>query len=400
MGLCRRSSSLLLARSYSQPLTVLSEEEQMMKDTVARFANERVKPLVQEMDRESEMSKDIIRGMFEQGFMSIEIGTQHGGTGSTFFSSILAIEELAKVDPSVSVVCDVQNTLVNAYFNDYAGQELKEKYLPRLSTDLLGSFCLSESSSGSDAFAMKCSAKDNGDHWVLNGEKLWITNAEHAGVFIVHANCDFSKKHRGISAFVVDKGTPGLSLGKKEDKLGIRASSTCPVILENVCIPKSQLLGEYGKGYKYAIEVLNTGRIGIGAQMLGLAEGALNATIPYLMERKQFGTEIGSFQAMRHLKAQLATEIEACRLLVYNAARMRDNGVPFVKEAAMAKYYSSEVACKVAGRCVEMTGGVGFVKDYPLEKFYRDSKIGQIYEGTSFIQLNTISDCIDKEYSS
>jgi alkylation response protein AidB-like acyl-CoA dehydrogenase len=357
----------------------------MMKESVARFANEKVKPLVNEMDAKSEMDKDIIKGMFEQGFMGIEIDTKYGGAGSTFFSSILAIQELAKVDPSVSVCCDVQNTLINAYFRNYAGKELQDKYFPQLANNLLGSFCLSESLSGSDAFALRCSAKEDGDDWILNGEKLWITNAEHAGVFIVHANADFSKKHRGISAFVVDKGTPGLTIGKKEDKLGIRASSTCPVILENVRVPKSQLLGEYGKGYKYSIETLNIGRIGIGAQMLGLAEGSLNATLPYLMERSQFGRKIGEFQAMQHLKAELATEIEAARLLVYNAARLKDNNQPYVKEAAMAKYYASEVACKVAGRCVEMMGGVGFVKDYPVEKFYRDSKIGKIMAVMIFI---------------
>lgn len=391
----------LNGRSYGstpKPVTTLTEEEQMMKETVSRFAREQVQPLVRKMDEASEMDKSIIKGLFDQGLMGIEIDPKYGGTGSTFFSSIVTIEELAKVDASISVLCDVQNTLIIDYFRTYASKELQEKYFPQLATSLVGSYCLSEASCGADAFALKTSAKKDGDYWILNGQKMWITNAEHAGVFIVMANIDFSKGYKGITTFVVDRDTPGLTIGKKEDKLGIRASSTCPVFLENVKVHESQIIGEIGKGYKYAIETLNTGRIGIAAQMMGVAKGALEAATAYSHEREAFGQKIADFQAMQHQRAQLATEIEAGSLMVYNAARMKDHGMNFVKEAAMAKYYCSEVANHVASRCVEIMGGVGFVKDYPVEKFYRDSKIGQIYEGTSFIQLNTIAKCLDEEF--
>lgn len=381
-----------------KPITTLTDEEKMMKETVSRFAKEQLQPLVREMDDQSQMDEGIIQSLFDQGLMGIEIDSKYGGAGSTFFSSIIAIEELARVDPSLSVLCDVQNTLIIDYFRTYGSKHLQEKYFPRLATNLVGSYCLSEPGCGTDAFAMKSRATKEGEHWILNGEKAWITNAEHAGVFIVMANIDFSKGYKGITTFVVDADTPGLTVGKKLDKLGIRASSTCSVFLENVKVHESQIIGELGQGYKYAIETLNTGRIGIAAQMIGLAKGAMECAASYIHEREAFGQKIGEFQAMQHLWAQLATEIEAGSLMVYNAARMKDHGMDFVKEAAMAKYYCSEVANHVASRCVEMLGGVGFSKDFPVEKFYRDSKIGQIYEGTSFIQLNTIAKCLDKEF--
>jgi short/branched chain acyl-CoA dehydrogenase len=329
--------------------------------------------------------------------MGIEVGTEFGGSGSSFFSAILAIEELAKVDAAVSVMCDVQNTLVIDFLHCFASQRLKEKYFPLLATNTVGSYCLSESHCGSDAFALTSRADKAGDHWVLNGQKAWISNAEHAGLYIVMANADFSKGYKGITAFVVERDTTGLTLGKKEDKLGIRASSTCTVFLEDVKVPEENVIGEVGKGYKYAIESLNIGRIGIGAQMLGLAKGCLESVLPYIHDRQAFGQPVADFQAMQHQRARLAIEIEAASLLVYNAARLKERGLPFIKEAAMAKYYASEVASRVSSRCVEMMGGVGFTKDFPVEKYYRDSKIGQIYEGTSFIQLNTIAKCMDEE---
>ncbi|XP_064382930.1 short/branched chain specific acyl-CoA dehydrogenase, mitochondrial-like [Halichondria panicea] len=398
--LSRAALSPLVARSFGggHPVTVLSDEEKMMKETVARFAREKIQPLVREMDQRSEMDKSIINGLFEHGLMCIEVDPKYGGAGSTFFSSILAIEELAKVDPSVSVLCDVQNTLVSELFLRWGSEDLKNKYLPKLTTEMVGSYCLSEPSCGTDAFALKTSAKKEGGYWILNGQKAWITNAEHAGVFMVMANIDFNKGYKGITTFVVDKDSEGLTVGKKEDKLGIRASSTCPVFLENVKVHESQVIGELGKGYKYAIETLNMGRIGIGAQMIGLAKGALNAVIPYLHEREAFGQKIADFQAMQHMRAQLATDIEVASVMVYNTARMHEQGMPYVKEAAMAKYFSSEVANRVASRCVEMVAGVGFTKEYPIEKFFRDAKIGQIYEGTSFTQLSTIAKCMDEEF--
>jgi short/branched chain acyl-CoA dehydrogenase len=396
-GLSRRA--VPKKRSYSTvgPVTTLSEDELLLKETVSKFSKEKIAPLVREMDEKSQMDPSVIKGLFENGLMGIEAPPEYGGSGATFFSSILAIEELAKVDPSVSVLCDVQNTLVFDLMRMFASQELKEKYYPRITQHDVGCFCLSEASCGSDAFALKASAKKDGDYFILNGEKLWITNAEHAGVFLVMANADFSKGYKGITCFVLDRDTPGLSIGKKEDKLGIRASSTCPVLLDNVKAHESQILGEYGKGYKYAIEALNGGRIGIGAQMLGLAEGAFEQTIPYIKERKAFGQSISEFQAMKHTVAAMATQIEATRVMVYNAARMKDLGLPVIKEGAMVKWFSGEVAEFVSSKCVELMGGVGFTKDFPQEKFYRDSKIGAIYEGPSNIQLNTIANVVYNE---
>jgi short/branched chain acyl-CoA dehydrogenase len=386
-----------MATEAPPPVTTFTEEEELMRQSVARFAGERVQPLVKKMDDESQMDPSIISDMFDQGLMAIEMESEYGGSESTFFAAMLAIEELAKVDASVSVVCDVQNTLILDLFRSYASKRLKEKYFPRLATNLLGCYCLSEPQCGSDAFALTTRADKAGDQWVLNGQKAWITNAEHAGLFIVMANVDFSKGYKGITAFVADREMPGLTVGKKEDKLGIRASSTCPVFFENVKVPEENVIGEVGKGYKYAIESLNVGRIGIGAQMLGVAKGCLESVLPYVHDRMAFGQPIADFQAMQHQRAQLATDIEAASLLVYNTARLKDRGLPFIKQAAMTKFFTSEVASKVTSRCVEMLGGVGFTKEFPTEKFYRDSKIGQIYEGSSFIQLNTIAKCMDEE---
>lgn len=380
------------------PITSLTEEEQSIKDSVAAWAKSVVAPKVREMDDKAAFDPSIVKGLFNQGLMGIETEARLGGTESSFLSAILVVEELAKVDPSLSVCCDVQNTLVNNLFRFYGSKELQDKWLARLATDTVGSFCLSEAGSGSDAFALKTRAEKKGDHYVLNGQKLWITNAGEAGVYLVMATVDPSKGYKGITCFVVERGNPGLELGKKEDKLGIRASSTHPVILTDCKVHESAVMGEVGKGYKYAIEILNEGRIGIGAQMLGLAQGCFDATMPYLGQRKQFGTLIGDFQGMQHQYAQVAVEIEAARLLVYNAARRKQAGMSFVKEAAMAKLYASQVAEKTASRCVEWMGGVGFTKDYPMEKFYRDCKIGAIYEGTTNIQLSTIAKIVTGEF--
>lgn len=380
-------------------LQQVTDEEAMFREMVSKFAQEVVAPKVREMDESMTMDPEIIKAMFDNGFMGVEILPEYGGSGASFTSACIVIEELAKVDPSVSVCCDVQNTLVNNLFRFYANDDIKQRYLPRLASNTLGSFALSESGSGSDAFALKTRAEQNADgDYVLNGSKLWITNAGEAGIFLVMANVDPSKGYKGITCFVVEREWEGVEVGKKEDKLGIRASSTCPITFTDVRVPKENVLGEIGKGYKYAIEILNEGRIGIGAQMVGLAQGAFDATMPYLKERKQFGNAIGEFQGMQHQYAQVAVEIEAARLMVYNAARLKSNGLSFVKEAAMAKLYSSQVAAKTARSCVEWMGGVGFTKDMPQEKFYRDNIIGAIYEGTSNIQLQTIAKILQKEY--
>ncbi|XP_046385155.1 short/branched chain specific acyl-CoA dehydrogenase, mitochondrial [Ischnura elegans] len=381
------------------PLTQFTDEEMMMKETVARLAKEKIAPLVKKMDKEHQLDQSVIDMLFENGLMGIEIDTKYGGTGSSFFTAIIVVEELAKVDPSATVICDIQNTLVNNYLSQLGNEEQKEKYLPLLATNMVGSFCLSEPTSGSDAFALKTTAKKDGDHYIINGSKMWISSADLAGVYLVMANVDPSKGYKGITCFIVDRDTPGLSVAKPEMKLGIRASSTCMVHFDGVKVHKSQILGEIGKGYKYAIEMLNEGRIGIGAQMIGCAQGALDATIPYTLDRAQFGKKIFSFQSMQHQIAKVATEIECARFLVYNAARLKEAGKPFVKEAAMAKYKAAVVAGYATSRCVEWMGGVGFTEDFPQEKFYRDCKIGSIYEGTNNIQLNTIAKFIEKEYS-
>ncbi|CCD68115.1 Short/branched chain specific acyl-CoA dehydrogenase, mitochondrial [Caenorhabditis elegans] len=380
------------------PLQQLSEEESSIVGTVRRFAVNVIKPLVREMDDKSQMHQSVITGTFENGLMGIEIPEKYGGPGSSFFDAVLVIEELAKVDPSVSVFVDVQNTLVAPLIIQLGTEEQKQKYLPKIVTEAIGSFALSETGSGSDAFALKTTAKKDGDDFVISGSKMWITNAGHAQFFLVFANADSAKGYKGITCFLVDRNQEGVSVGKKEDKLGIRASSTCSVHFDNVRVHKSSILGEYGKGYKYAIECLNAGRIGIGAQMLGLAQGCFDQTIPYLQQREQFGQRLIDFQGMQHQIGQTRMEIEAARLLVYNAARMKQNGLPFVREAAMAKLFASQVATTATSKCVEWLGGVGFTKEFPVEKFYRDSKIGTIYEGTSNIQLNTIAKLVDIEY--
>ena len=377
-------------------LTQLGEDERMFRDTVRQFAGEQIAPLVRGMDEAQQMDAGLIRRLFELGLMGIEVPEEFGGSGGTFFEAILAVEALSAVDPSVAVLVDVQNTLcINALIR-WATEEQKRKYLPQLATDTIGAYALSEASSGSDAFALQTRAvpvwKDGGgDGYVLNGQKLWITNAKEAGLFIVFATLDPALGYKGITAFVVEKGAAGFTLGKKEDKLGIRASSTCELIFRDCLVPASQVLGEPGKGYKIAIETLNEGRIGIGAQMLGLAAGAWGHAAKWAKERKQFGKAIGEFQAMQFQLAEMATEVEAARLMVYNAARLKDAGEDFLKEAAMCKYFASQVAEKVASLAVEVYGGSGFVKDYPVEKLYRDAKIGKIYEGTSFMQLATIA---------
>ena len=385
--------------SAAPALQQLNDEEAMFREMVSKFAQEVVAPKVREMDESMTMDPEIIKAMFDNGFMGVEILPEYGGSGASFTSACIVIEELAKVDPAVSVCCDVQNTLVNNLFRFYANDDIKSRYLPRLATDTLGCFGLSEAGSGSDAFALKTRAEQNADgDYILNGSKLWITNAGEAGIMLVMANLDPSKGYKGITCFVVEREWEGVEVGKKEDKLGIRASSTCPITFTDVRVPKENVLGEIGKGYKYAIEILNEGRIGIGAQMVGLAQGAFDATMPYLKERKQFGTAIGDFQGMQHQYAQVAVEIEAARCMVYNAARLKSNGLSFVKEAAMAKLYASQVAAKASRSCVEWMGGVGFTKDMPQEKFYRDNIIGSIYEGTSNIQLQTIAKILQKEY--
>ena len=372
-------------------LTRLAEDEAIFRDSVYEFADKEVRPLAREMDEQATMSPALIKKLFELGVMSVEVPESYGGAGGTFFHSVLAVESLSRVDPSVGVLVDVQNTLVINAVLRWGTDEIKRKYLPKLASSTIGAYCLSEAGSGSDAFAMATRAADKGDGFSITGRKLWITNGNEADMFIVFANVNPDAGYRGITAFVVDRGTPGFTVGKKEDKLGIRASSTCELLFEDCLVPKSQILGDVGKGYKVAIETLNEGRIGIGAQMLGLAQGALDHTIAYVKERKQFGRPIGEFQGVQFQLARMATDVEATRLLVYNCARLRDQGLPFLTEAAMCKVYSSEVAERVASMAVNLFGGNGFVKEYPVEKLYRDAKIGQIYEGTTNMQLMTIA---------
>ncbi len=373
------------------PLTALSEDERFFQQTVRKFARDEIRPYVREMDEAGVFRKEIIRQFFEMGLMGIEIPEEYGGQGGTFFQAILAVEELSAVDPSAGVIVDVQNTICNNALLRWATAEQKAKYLPRLAADTVASYALSEAGSGSDAFAMATRAEDRGDHFLLNGRKLWITNANESGFFLLFANARPEAGYKGVTAFLIERGFPGFQVGKKEDKLGLRASSTCELILDNCRVPRENVMGEVGQGYKIAIETLNEGRIAIGAQMIGLARGALEHALAYARERKQFGRTIGEFQGVQFELARMATEIEAARLLVYNAARLRDAGMPFLTEAAMAKYYSSEVAEKAASKAIEVHGGVGITKDYPVEKLYRDAKIGRIYEGTSNIQLVTIA---------
>jgi alkylation response protein AidB-like acyl-CoA dehydrogenase len=372
------------------PLTSLSEDEMLFRENVRQFAEEKVRPLAREMDEKGIFDKSLVEQFFQLGLMGIEVPEQFGGAGGKFFEAILAVEELSRADASAGVVVDVQNTLVNNALLRWANPDQKKKYLVRMAADTVGAYALSEAGSGSDAFALQTRAELKGSDYVLNGRKLWITNAKEAGIFVLFATVDPSAGYKGITAFVVEKEFPGFTVGKKEDKLGIRASSTCELILEDCRIPKSNVLGEAGKGYKIAIETLNEGRIGIGAQMLGVARGAWEYAAKYAQERKQFGKSIAEFQGIQFQLAQMATEIEAARLMVYNAARMKDAGMPFVKEAAMTKLFCSQVAERVTSLAIEIYGGAGFTKDYPVEKYWRDAKIGKIYEGTSNMQLATI----------
>ncbi len=373
------------------PLTQLTEDEQMLKEATADFAQSSIAPLVQKMDEQAKLDQSVIDACFEMGLMGVEIPEKYDGAGGTFMMSIVAIEQLSRVDASVGVFMDVQNTLVNNAFLNFGSENIKDKYLAQLATKKVGAYCLSEASSGSDAFALKASAKEDGDHYVLNGAKLWITNANEADIFIVFATGNPEAGYKGISAFVVERSFEGFSVTKKEDKLGIRASSTCEILLEDCRVPKENILGELGKGYKVAIETLNEGRIGIGAQMIGLAQGAFEAALAYVKERKQFGQAVSENQGIQFQLARMATDIETARLLVYNSARLKMAGKNFLKEAAMAKLYSSEVAEHVSSMAIDLFGGNGYVKEYPVEKYYRDAKIGKIYEGTTNMQLSTIA---------
>jgi butyryl-CoA dehydrogenase/short/branched chain acyl-CoA dehydrogenase len=377
--------------SLPAPLSTLTAEEQIIQETVRKFARKEIAPLVREMDEAQKMSPKIISRLFELGLMGIEIPEEYGGVGGSFFSSILAVEEISAVDPAIGVLVDVQNTLtVNALLH-WGTEAQKQQYLPRMATDTICSYALSEASSGSDAFALTTSARADGDQYILNGRKLWISNAAEAGLFIVFTTVDPAAGYKGITAFLVERDAPGFTVGKKEDKLGIRASSTCELLYDDCRVPAANILGEIGKGYKIAIETLNEGRIGIAAQLLGLATGAWGHAAKYTQERRQFGKPIAEFQAVQFALAEMATDIEASRLMVYNTARRKLAGLPFLKEAAMTKYFVSQVAERVASKCVELHGGYGFVKDYPVEKLYRDAKIGTIYEGTSNMQLATIA---------
>ncbi|KFO37636.1 Short/branched chain specific acyl-CoA dehydrogenase, mitochondrial, partial [Fukomys damarensis] len=396
-----QSEALLKVRNnalLSAPLQTFTDDEMMIKSTVKKFAQEQIAPLVSNMDENSKMEKSVIQGLFQQGLMGIEVDAQYGGTGASFFSSIIVIEELAKVDASVALLCDLQNTVINKLIAKYGTEEQKATYLPKLITEDLGCFCLSEAGAGSDSFALKTRADKKGNYYVINGSKMWISNAGDADLLVVFANVDLTAGYKGITCFLVDRSTEGLHVGKSENKLGIRASSTCPITFENVKVPETNILGQVGHGYKYAIGILNEGRIGIAAQMLGLAQGCFDYTIPYIKEREQFGRRIFDFQGLQHQVAYVATQLEATRLLTYNAARLVEAGRPFIKEAAMAKYYASETAGLTTGKCIEWMGGVGYIKDYPVEKYFRDAKIGTIYEGASNIQLNTIAKHIDTEY--
>jgi alkylation response protein AidB-like acyl-CoA dehydrogenase len=384
-------SQTAIEQRTCRPLTTLSEDEQMFRASVREFADGELRPRVESMEEHAKLDPTLIKQCFDLGLMGIETPEEYGGAGATFFTAILAVEELSRVDASVGVLVDVQNTLVNNALVKWGSEEQKQKYLPQLATEKVGAYALSEAGSGSDAFAMQTRAVEDGDHYIINGRKLWITNGNEADIFIVFANANPAAGYRGITAFVVEKSTAGFAVGKKENKLGIRASSTVELILEDCRVPKENVIGEVGKGYKVSIETLNEGRIGIGAQMIGIAGGALAAALAYTTEREQFGKSINQFQGVQFQLADMATELEAARLLVYNAARMKDAGLNFVKEAAMAKLFASRTAEKISSKAIELFGGYGFVKDYPVEKFWRDSKIGSIYEGTSNMQLQTIA---------
>jgi alkylation response protein AidB-like acyl-CoA dehydrogenase len=387
-------SQTSIDQPVGRPLTTLSEDEQMFRSSVREFAEGELRPRVEKMDENGKLDPALIKQCFELGLMGIETPEEYGGAGASFFTAILAVEELSRVDASVGVLVDVQNTLVNNALIHWGTSAQKQKYLKKLASESVGAYALSEAGSGSDAFAMQTRAVEKGDHYLINGQKLWITNGIEADIFVLFANANPEAGYRGITAFVIEKGFPGFSVGKKENKLGIRASSTVELILEDCQVPKENVLGELGKGYKISIETLNEGRIGIGAQMIGIAVGALESALSYTGERQQFGKAINQFQGVQFQLAEMATDVEAARLMVYNAARMKDAGLNFVKEAAMAKLYSSRVAERVASKAIELFGGYGYVKDYPVEKYWRDSKIGAIYEGTSNMQLQTIAKLI------
>lgn len=389
--------AVTLADIARAPLTVLTEEEQMFRDMVRQFAEETIAPHVMKMDEQAQLDSDLVPMLFELGLMGIEVPEKWGGAGASFFTAALVVEELSRVDPSVGVFVDVQNTLVNNCILRWGSDDVKERFLPRLANELVGCYALSEAGSGSDAFALAARADKTDDGWRINGRKLWITNGAEAGLYIIFANADPDAGYRGITAFLVERDAPGFSVGKKEDKLGIRASSTVELIMDDCVVPASNVLGEVGKGYKIAIETLNEGRIGIGAQMLGLAQGALDHTLDYVREREQFGRTVAEFQGVQFQLADMRTRLEAARLMVYNAARLKDAGHTFVVEAAMAKLLSSEIAQEIASRCIDLYGGYGFTKEYPVEKLYRDAKIGTIYEGTSNMQMQTIAKYILKE---
>ncbi|KAH8267906.1 hypothetical protein KR026_010804 [Drosophila bipectinata] len=395
----QQNATMSSATGLPPPLTFLTDDEKMMKETVAKLAQDQIQPLVKKMDFEHKFDPSVVKAVFENGLMGIEIDTELGGSGCNFMTNIIVVEELSKIDPAVAAFVDIHNTLVNSLMIKFGNDAQKAKYLPKLAQEYAGSFALTEPGAGSDAFSLKTVAKKDGKDYVINGTKMWISNSDVAGVFLVFANAKPEDGYRGITTFIVDRDTPGLIVNKPEDKLGIRASGTCMITFDNVRVPEENILGTFGHGYKYAAGFLNEGRIGIAAQMVGLAQGTFDATIPYLLERKQFGEAIYNFQSMQHQIATVATEIEAARLMTYNAARLQEQGVPFLKEAAMAKYYASEVAQRAAIKCVDWMGGVGFTRDFPQEKYYRDVKIGAIYEGTTNMQLSTIAKCIKKDYS-
>jgi alkylation response protein AidB-like acyl-CoA dehydrogenase len=387
-------SQTAIEQSLARPLTTLSEDEQMFRASVREFAEGEIRKRVEAMDEQGHFDPELTRQCFDLGLMGIETPEEFGGAGGSFFQAILAVEELSRVDASVGVFVDVQNTLVNNAFIRWGNQEQKAKYLPQLASEKVGAYALSEAGSGSDAFAMQTRAVDRGDHFVINGRKLWITNGKEAEIFVLFANANPEAGYRGITAFIVEKSFSGFSVGKKENKLGIRASSTTEIILEDCPVPRENVLGEVGKGYKTSIETLNEGRIGIGAQMIGIGTGALECALSYTGERQQFGKSVNEFQGVQFQLAEMATDLEAARLMVYNAARMKDAGQNFVKEAAMAKLYSSRAAERITSKAIDLYGGYGYVKDYPVEKYWRDSKIGAIYEGTSNMQLQTIAKLI------
>jgi alkylation response protein AidB-like acyl-CoA dehydrogenase len=372
-------------------LTTLSEEESAFRDAVAAFAEQEVRPRVLEMERAARIDPTLVPALFELGLMGIEVADNFGGAAGSLMMVTLAVEEISRIDASAAIMVDVQNTLVNYPISRYGNDAQRAKFLPRLTSNTIGAYALSEAGSGSDAFGLATRAEQKGDSWSLTGRKLWITNGAEAGIFIVFANANHSVGYKGITAFLVERDMPGFTVGKKEDKLGIRASSTTELLFDGCVVPAANVLGEVGQGYKIAIETLNEGRIGIGAQMIGVARGALETTMEYVKERKQFSTRLADFQGIQFQLAQAATELEAARLLVYNAARLKDAGQPFTREAAMAKLFASQVCERVTSICVELHGGYGYTKDYPVEKFYRDAKIGTIYEGTSNMQLQTIA---------